>query len=816
MPKPSPDAQAGHGALYKQYPELHQIRDLVDPGVHVLSYVPGEAIFARGAPVRHLYFLLKGQVREHGLQRLPNGAMQQRLSRTVTPTLQLSMPVLGLYDYLHRQSHSTHAVAAGDCQVLVMDEPTFEKILYLQPELPYALAPLALYERLRTVPVLSQLDRIELHYVAEGVERRRYPPQEHIFQGGADRFYVIDQGQVEVQQVDGGVAWLGNGAMFGLPDVDAQAHATSPVELFCIGYEELHNLAPLNYGQRAATLRNEVQTTLGQLYVFSDPVFTPAVLARLAGYVSHYIIPVNTILAQQSELSDSMWVLMPGHRAQIHALDDNGQALMPNTAQGPNYFGEAALYAQMVVEATLEAEAGNHWLRLHRADFQTFLRASGFRLLDKLKMRGEVKLLVDDVEAGERYPWLQDGEGVIFPVRRHWLVLVRKTWFAQLLLTLVLLSFVGLPLLPGWRWLAGTFLTIAGLFSLGLFLWGLYDYWNDYIVVTTRRLVRQEHVLLQSRQLHEAGLEQIRNVDVSRTFTGRMLGYGLMAVQTFGAQGTIAFDYVPDVEQVQEVLSGQMNRRRHHRESAGKMDIQRYLEGRLGRRLVLPERVFTGAPEPSRPAQAMLAGPLQRWLQRQRRRPLRYDEEVVTWRKHWLVLVAHLFWPVTVFWTLLILLFGELLFLPALLLGWLTGPVSLIIGLLVFVNLGVIAWRVADWHNDTYVVSREEVADIEKLPLFFDEQRRTARLINIDNIRSEIPSTFHYLFNVGNVRLETAAVQGEFTFDMVGDPSGVAAEIRRRIEAARRHEEEVRAHQRARELTDWFELYDRLKQGASL
>ncbi|HMN28812.1 MAG TPA: hypothetical protein PKE45_11735, partial [Caldilineaceae bacterium] len=123
----------------------------------------------------------------------------------------------------------------------------------------------------------------------------------------------------------------------------------------------------------------------------------------------------------------------------------------------------------------------------------------------------------------------------------------------------------------------------------------------------------------------------------------------------------------------------------------------------------------------------------------------------------------------------------------------------------------VIAWRTADWHNDTYEVTRNELADVERLPLFFDEKRRTARLVSIDNIFTDIPTPLHYLFNFGNIRIETAATQGEFTFDSVADPAGVAAEIRRRIDAARRREEQESARQHARELTDWFELYDRLR-----
>ena len=41
-------------------------------------------------------------------------------------------------------------------------------------------------------------------------------------------------------------------------------------------------------------------------------------------------------------------------------------------------------------------------------------------------------------------------------------------------------------------------------------------------------------------------------------------------------------------------------------------------------------------------------------------------------------------------------------------------------------------------------------------------------------------------------------------------PREVAAEINRRIEDLRRQEQQNLARQRARELPDWFELYNRL------
>jgi CRP-like cAMP-binding protein len=810
MPKPSVAAEDARQQVYAHFPHLREERELLEIGAQVLEYGAGEVLFVRGNPVDQLFLLLRGRVQEEGLRR-GAATLQPHLARTVEPTPQRPLPVLGFYDYLYSQRHSTHAVAASDCQVLVMDRPSFEKLLYHRPELQYALAPLTVYERLRTIPLLGHLGQLELHYLAEAVELVRTAPDVRLFQSDSPHLYLIDRGQVEVTQTDGTTVLLGNGAAFGLPGLDQQARSVATGELFRIAHSALQDLAPFELTPRGQMLRRLVPETLGQLYVFSDPAFTDDVLAQLAGYVSHYVLPTNAILTQQDELTDSLWVLMPGQRALVHALDERGQPLIPTAVVGPRAFGEAALLAQSPVEATLEAEAGGQWLRLHRADFQIFLRTNRYRLLDKLKLRGEVQLLLGDKEASERYPWLQEGEGIIWLSHRHWLVLIRKTWPSLLLFALAVVGLSLFSVVPGVGLLASIPLGLLLGLALGLLGWGVYDYLNDYIVITNHRLVRQEKILLQSVRLQETGVDKIRNVDIAKSFAGNLLGYGLLKVQTAATQGTIAFDFVPGVERVQRMLIGQMNRRRQDRASAGKLEIQRQLEGRLGLRLALPERVRTSIPEPM----VLTSGP-RSWLARirsarRRRRLPRYQQDRIVWRKHWLVLARNLFWPVVLLYGLLFALFGELLLLPFSLGGWVSGPISLLLALLALVDIGVITWRVADWHNDTYEVTRDEVADVEKVPLFVDEQRRTARLVDIDNIFSEVPSTFHYLFNYGNVRLETAATEGAFTFDSVPDPSGVAAEIRRRIEEARQRVEQERARQRARELTDWFELYSRLK-----
>ncbi len=810
MPTSSSNAAAARQRLYQHLPILDRSREFFDAGLSVLDYAAGEIFFTRGAPVRQLFFLLQGRVEERSLQRLPTGHMRPHLVRTVEPTPQRPLFVLGIYDYLEGQRHSTHAVAASPCQVLTIDTPTFEKLLYHRPELSAALAPLERHEYLRTIPLLGHLSDIEVYYLAEMMEARSVAAQTSIFDQPSDMLYILNQGQVAVTQTDGSVVRLANGAAFGWPSLDSSARAVNHCDLLQVQLSVLAGLIGQTEEERGERLRQEIYTTLRQLPLFADPAFTPQILQQLAGYIGHYHVPAHTVLAQQGQVSDSLWILPDTFRAKLHALDERGQSLITTVVQGPAAFGEAALIAQSSVDSTIEAEAGSRWLHLHRSDFQQFLDDTASQLRAKLRVSSNLQALLN-TDTDSRYPWLQDGEIVIWPSHRHWLVLIGKTWLSLLLLSITLMSMMGLRIWPGSQPILSTGLMLLGTVGLGMFLWGFYDYWNDYVVVTNRRLIRQEHLFLQSLHLQETGLEQVRNVDISKTFAGQLLGYGLLKVQTAGTQGTISFDFVPDVEAVQRALIGQMSQRRHYREAASKLDIQKHLESRLGLRVYLPTRVYASAPEAPQWQAAPARWGEWLWQLRRPRRVPNAEQDQLVWRKHWAFLVGRLFWPGVWLTSLLFLLLGDLWLLPSSVSIFITLPTAFLIGFAALMVLGLILWRIADWHNDTYEVTRSEVADVEKKPLFFDEQRRTARLQDIDNIRSELPTTLHYLLNFGNVRLETAAVQGEFTFDSVPNPNGVAAEIRRRIEEARRRDEQERARSRARELADWFELYDRLK-----
>ncbi|RIK35396.1 MAG: hypothetical protein DCC55_30440 [Chloroflexi bacterium] len=800
MPQPWPDRSAALHTFYARYPQLRDSEEMVEDGLVVMEYAQGDRLFNRGRPVTRLFWVLEGEVAEAGTKRV-SGRPFRRLRRTVAPG-----QLLGLYDFLAERRHSTYAIAAvTPTRVLEFGIRSFEKLLYSHQQLLDLFAPLRTLERLRTIPLMSTLAPIERWYVAEAAQWHQFAPGDLLFDASTagTTTFLIDRGQVQVTGEQGEQFLLGNGAATGLPGLDSTARAVTAGAAFAIPTNVLLQLAPdppiVDLVEEAKRLRQEAVNTLRGIFPQAD-------VTRLLGFVSHYFLPDPQLLLAQGEQSDSIWVLMPGSHAHVLMPYRLGGALRSTPADGPNTFAEAALTAPAPIPATVAATANSHWLRLHHADYEAYQQLVGRTGTNAAPRAGRGAVAVPRRD----FPWLQSGERVLWPSRRHWLVLIRKTGLALLLLALTFIGFTVLYLLPGPQILLTAGVGFVGAGAFALFLWGLYDYWNDYIVVTNRRFVRQEHVFLQSIHLQETGLEQIRNVDIAKSFSGQLLGFGQLRVHTAGPQGTIAFDFVPAVERVQRILIDQMNERRSYREAAGKIDIQQSLEARLGLRMLLPERIYDdeGRAPP---------GGSGRWswlewtgLPLGRREYAAYQQERVVWRKHWLVLFLRLFWPLVWLAGLGLLLFSELLLLLPFVTIPLTGPATIAIALLALIDLGVIAWRFADWRNDTYEVTRDEVADVERLPLFFDEQRRTARLVSIDNIRVEIPGTLHYLLNVGNVRLETAAMQGEFTFDWVGNPNRVAAEVRRRIEEARQREERERARQRARELSDWFELYDRL------
>lgn len=804
-----------------------QVERILEAACFYVDLAPREELVAQGNEVEWVYLLLEGRIQQARWDAQPDGsgngaysagAGAQRVS--LRYTLQKGAK-LGMYDLLYRQSHSVRARALEPARLVAIEADAINRLIYRFPEARSALAPLHRISRLRTIPLLAELNLNTLSYVADACREITVEKDKVIYSAGAPagQIYLIDRGQVWLQREQADDLWLGNGMAFGFLDRPRSARSRTAAEtavaaastkLFAIEYDALVGISAMQPDAVGTAQQQQCIETIQRLRVFRE--FSDEECNRLLGYMSFYLIAGHRhLLMQQGEIGNSMWVLMPNSNATVVALNTHGHEIARSRVQGPTYFNEATLRAQHYLDSTVDAESDSQWLRLHRQDFFVFLRETDPQLASKLTMNVDVEEYLIQEERS-RYEWLQDDELLILFRRRHWIVLIRKT-FWPLVISVVL---IGLWLLlertvemrPLWQTVLWS---IAGVGIGGYWLWGIIDYLNDFLLITNNRVVRQEKIAFIAELRQSAALRQVQNVDVTTSLVGKLLNYGQVVIQTAGMGGAITFDRVFNPDEVRDLIFDEREKNRMQYKASGKMVIQNILEERLGLTLQMPERVRDGSDDDGGRKTHLT------WFQFLREffveRHLHWSEgNLVVWRKHWIVLLLKIGAPLTLFLgsaVLSVLLLG-----PFALLEGATAAPALLLGVVAILStLGGGFWTLwvyLDWRNDSYRIEGNQVIDVEKKPFFFSEDRRTALLEDIENVELRIPTPLHYLLNYGDVELQTAATDGNLTFDSVPQPRTVVEEVRRRIDNYHLQQELDRARRRAEELPDWFELYNRL------
>ena len=129
--------------------------------------------------------------------------------------------------------------------------------------------------------------------------------------------------------------------------------------------------------------------------------------------------------------------------------------------------------------------------------------------------------------------------------------------------------------------------------------------------------------------------------------------------------------------------------------------------------------------------------------------------------------------------------------------------------------LGMLFWlwfRIENWRNDKYILTKTHIIDITALPLGLFEQRRQAEWDRVQNANYKVPSFWANLFNWGDVIVETAAVEGRLDFIHVPNPRKVQQEIVLRIGEARQTQERRERDRRQSDLSETLQIYNELIQ----
>lgn len=545
--------------------------------------------------------------------------------------------------------------------------------------------------------------------------------------------------------------------------------------------------------------REDVRDILARVDLFHD--LDDRDLRALATYVQEEPHAAGDVIWEQGDLGTTFYVVLSGEVG-AKVVDEAGVERLDRVLREGEWFGETSLLTGETHEATMEALTDCLLLSLRKEDFDAWAAKHG-AAVRRLRMRPDVRRKYE----APHFRWLEPGEVPTLFCRRHPVHML-----LHLPLPLAVFGAGCVVALAGGGDGLGRFLLALGL-AVALagalwVLWTVLDWRNDFFMVTNRRVVNMEKTLLISEVRSEAGLEQIQDVRTSaKNAFQRMLGVGTVRLETAGATGQIQFDFVADPEAVKEEIFRQRSRALARRRAAMRGEIRRELRRRLGLEETPPEEEVPptpAEPEGEAPRKRRISWPGVRALVRHFVPRFREEENgVITWRKHWLVLLRKTILQVLVMVGLLVA--GRVL-------PWM-GALSILMVILWLGMLFLLWYMYEDWRNDIYQVAGTRIVDMTQRPLWGRKTRKEGELANIQNVTYRIQGPIQTFFNVGDVIIETAGRTENFQFVGVYNPKEVANEIWRRLARFRREQERREQMGERQTLGDWFEEYARLIGG---
>ncbi len=396
-----------------------------------------------------------------------------------------------------------------------------------------------------------------------------------------------------------------------------------------------------------------------------------------------------------------------------------------------------------------------------------------------------------------RLEWVNPAEFVHYITRKHpiilWGRLVPLVLFMLVAFSALTALYLAMPLAIVLVILVGTVVA-----SLGLGVWIYIDWSNDYYIVTSRRVVFQERVVLLYDSRQESPMEQVQSTETERSYLGRLIGYGDVRIRTY--TGLILFEAVKYPKEIEAIIFEQLKRAQSSLRQAEMRDMEEIIARRIG---LLPPK-----PAPAPPARPESPSPIQRLLSDLFH--LRYEYgDTIQYRTHWFVLVRRI-WFVTLL--LLATIVGGLVLLSQSALGRLGEGFPVVGAFLGLCLLGLIfflRWLYVffDWHNDLYLITSDQIVDIYRKPLG-KEEKNQAPIRNILSVEYKRIGIIGLLLNYGTVYIRVGDQQ--FTFDEVFNPSEVQRELFHRMAERTLRERRQQAENERQRMADWLSAYHRL------
>ncbi len=512
---------------------------------------------------------------------------------------------------------------------------------------------------------------------------------------------------------------------------------------------------------------------LNKLHIFNG--LDSNQLAEIAAKLVAIEFPKGKRIIKRGDKPDGFYLIYKGI-ARVSAFEKGEErqlALLYNN----DYFGEEALFERKRRTATVTAEEDSVLLYLSRERFSTLIAQH-----EKLKPNFQVAIRSRRLARSTRFNWLGKNEVIHFIARRHVFLLYRALLAPVIALIIpITLFFFGFSLKSftlealAWTFFVG---------DLGWMTWNWIDWGNDYFIVTNQRVVWLEKVVFLYDSREEAPLGSLLSVGVETDMLGRVFHFGNVIVRTF--VGRLEFDHVDHPVQAADMIREYWERTKSAA-SRSQMDL---MTDAIKQKLGLPLNKRPPAElAPVIPVDEEKISKTPLWmLALQSIFQLRLEDGgKVIYRKHWVILIQNSWKPLLTFLAALGLFFWRIFyivssetttFLHVNRSGWNAPDAISSILLLTFLPIGFWLWyQYEDWRNDIFMISQDEIFDIDRKP-FAQEERRSAQIESILSTSYSRDGIAANIFNYGTVKITVGGTQ--LAFENVMDPAAVQADINRR------------------------------------
>jgi CRP-like cAMP-binding protein len=786
-------------AQFRSLPE--KVLGEIAEGLRVLPpRSPGTAVVSRGEVGRDFFIIDRGHAIEEGVD---------AAGHTVPINVLKEGDFFGHFPLLKGVQRATSVVVGRDrLYLLRLDKEDFLRLTSQYPEFAELCQQKTVEDsinRIKGLSFFSLLTPDELTRIVHQVRIGSRSAGDILFKEGetSATLYVIGAGKVHVTRggrpaIDAFFSagnFLGELAALENRSRTATATVAEDATLFMLDKPAVNALLQMRPDLEGVLRRKDVSDRLKGTSLFGK--LSDEDLATVAWNVGRVGFPKEKYVSHQGEPGSRYYILDSG-AVEIRELDEQGKRLSQEAEVAtPGYaFGERALFFGQPYMASIWTKDDCQFLFIDQSDFDHIRRHS--RDLEKhLNPTSDTKQMLRYPD----FPGQANDELVVYYNHRHWSSFLGSLILPLFLILLALIAGVRSTLLLEWSVLK---LAIALLVMMLVWaVWNWIEWRNDYVVITTKRVIKRERVVLLFHEtIEEAPLHQIQNTRISIGFIGNMLGFYDLTIETVARK--IKFEKIPQQPQAQKILHEQMAAVKVSSQIGQEQTIRDKLRQEIGKGD--PWEVASVAPTPSSPS-FLEAYSKRMQVFRDTVLPWRYRDvgpHDKVWRKHWLKLSERAWLPALLFTGLNALLLAALLGLPPSGFVFPLGMATLILNIPIGFWLW---WEVTDWSNDLYIVTPTHVVDVEKKPLFFAEARVQAELEAIQNVSFEQKGVINTLLDIGDVLIETAAAAGKLTFDRVANPREVQSVIFNRMEARRQEKAQEEAERKQKELTNWFDVY---------